>query len=76
MIRRGFSLIEVLISMAILSIGIVGAIRVFPVGLRASQRAELAARATQAGERTRESSTRKTREHFTPGQTTRQQTHR
>ena len=51
----GFSLLEVLIAMAILSIGIVGAFRVFPVGLRASQRAELHSRAVMAAQRTLES---------------------
>jgi len=48
-------LIELVLSLAILSIGIVGAIRVFPVGLRASQRAELSSLATLAAERTLES---------------------
>lgn len=55
MSRRGFSLIEVVLALAILSIGIVGAIRVFPVGLRASHRAGLSSLATLAGERTMES---------------------
>ncbi len=41
--------------MAILSVGIVGAMRVFPVGLRASQRAELNSRAAIAAKRTIES---------------------
>jgi len=50
-----FSLVEVVISIAILSVGLIGAIRVFPVGLRASQRAELLSRATLAAERTVES---------------------
>ena len=53
--RTGFSLIEVVISIAILSIGLVGATRVFPVGLRASQRSELASRATLVAQRTMES---------------------
>jgi hypothetical protein len=48
-------LVEVVISIAILSVGLIGAIRVFPVGLRASQRAELLSRATLAAERTVES---------------------
>ncbi|MBI3087915.1 MAG: prepilin-type N-terminal cleavage/methylation domain-containing protein [Candidatus Omnitrophica bacterium] len=67
--RRGFSLIEVVISMAILSVGIVGAIRVFPVGLRASQRAELASRATLAAERTLESWKLKAWEELSTGET-------
>lgn len=53
--KAGFSLIELIIAMAILSIGLVGAIRIFPVGLRASQRAELVSRATLAAGRTIES---------------------
>ena len=51
----GFSLVEVIMSLAILSIGIVGAMRVFPMGLRASQRSELVSRASLIGERTMES---------------------
>ena len=49
-----FSLIEVIISLAILSVGVFGAMRVFPVGLRASQRSELISRASLVGERTME----------------------
>jgi prepilin-type N-terminal cleavage/methylation domain-containing protein len=45
-----FSLIEVLIAIGILSVGLIGAIRVFPVGLRASHRAELLSRAVLAAE--------------------------
>ena len=41
--------------MAILSVGIVGAMRVFPVGLRASQRAEMSSRAAIVAQRTIES---------------------
>ena len=52
---EGFSLIELVISMAILSVGIVGAMRVFPVGLRASQRAEMNSRAAIVAQRTIES---------------------
>ena len=48
----GFSLVELVISMAILSIGLVGAMRVFPVGLRASQRAEVSSRAAILAQRT------------------------
>ena len=52
---QGFSLIELVISMAILSVGIVVAMRVFPVGLRASQRAEMSSRAAIIAQRTIES---------------------
>ena len=50
-----FSLVELVISMAILSVGLVGAMRVFPVGLRASQRSEVSSRAALIGQRTIES---------------------
>jgi len=50
-----FSLIELMISMAILSIGLVGAMRVFPIGLQASRRAELNSRAAIVAQRTIES---------------------
>jgi len=53
--RRGFSLVEVVISLAILSVGLVGAMRVFPVGLRASHRSELSSRAGIVAQRTVES---------------------
>ena len=49
-----FSLIELVISMAILTIGLVTAMRVFPVGLRASHRAEMSSRAVMAGQRSLE----------------------
>lgn len=52
--RRAFSLVELVISLAILSIGLVGAMRVFPVGLRVSQRAESRSRAVMAAQRTLE----------------------
>ena len=48
----GFSLIEVIISIAILSVGLIGAIRVFPVGLRASQRSALISKGTLVVQRT------------------------
>ena len=51
----GFSLIELVIAMGILSVGLVGAMRVFPIGLRASQRSELSSRAAIAAQRTLES---------------------
>ena len=53
--HSAFSLIELVIAMAILSVGIVGAMRVFPVGLRASQRAEMNSRAAIVAQRTIES---------------------
>jgi len=40
------------VSLAILSVGLVGAVRVFPVGLRASQRSERSSRAAIAAQRT------------------------
>ena len=41
--------------MGILSVGLVGAMRVFPMGLRASQRSEVSSRAAIAAQRTLES---------------------
>ncbi len=52
---KAFSLIELVISLAILSVGLVGAMRVFPVGLRASQRSELRSRAGMVAQRIMES---------------------
>ncbi len=63
----GFSLIEVVIAIGILSIGLVGAIRVFPVGLRASQRASLISRGTLAVQRTLEATKLKSWDELTPG---------
>ncbi|HLD78326.1 MAG TPA: hypothetical protein VJB16_04835, partial [archaeon] len=48
-------MIELIISMAILSVGLFAGIRVFPVGLGASKRAELRRRAAFAAQRTIES---------------------
>ena len=48
---RGFSLVEIVIALAILSVGLVGAMRVFPIGLRASQRSEMNSRATIVAQR-------------------------
>ena len=53
--RWAFSLVELVIALSILAIGLVGAMRVFPVGLRASQRAELISRASLVAGRTMES---------------------
>src|SRR3989338_7878015 len=53
--QTAFSLIELIISMAILSVGLFAGIRVFPVGLGASKRAELRSRAAFAAQRTIES---------------------
>lgn len=54
MTRRAFSLVELVIALAILAVGLVGAMRVFPVGLRVSQRAEARSRAVMAAQRTLE----------------------
>ena len=56
--------------MAILSVGLVGAMRVFPVGLRASQRAETSSRATLAAQRTIESLKLKSWEELAEGEST------
>ena len=48
-------MVELVIAMGILSVGLVGAMRVFPVGLRASQRAEMSSRAAIIAQRTIES---------------------
>ncbi len=56
--------------MAILSVGIVGAMQVFPVGLRASQRSELNSRATLAAQRVIESLKLKTWDQLPDGETT------
>ena len=65
-----FSLIELVISMAIMSVGIIGAIRVFPVGLRASQRAEMSSRATIVAQRTIEFLKLKSWDELAEGETT------
>jgi prepilin-type N-terminal cleavage/methylation domain-containing protein len=66
----GFSLVELIISLAILSVGLVGAMRVFPVGLRASQRAEFSSRAAMAAQRTIESLKLQPWDTLADGQTT------
>ena len=53
--HSAFSLVELVIAMAILGVGLVGSMRVFPVGLRASQRAEMNSRAAIAAQRVIES---------------------
>ena len=70
--RAGFSLVELVISMAILSVGLVGALRVFPVGLRASHRSEMNSRATMVAQRTIESMKLKTWGELADGDTTTQ----
>ena len=65
-----FSLIELVIAMAILSVGLVGAMRVFPLGLRASQRAEVNSRAAIAAQRAIESLKLKPWEELEEGETT------
>ena len=67
-----FSLIELVIAMAILSVGLVGAMRVFPIGLRASQRAEMSSRAAIAAQRTLESLKLKPWDELTDQETTEQ----
>ena len=56
--------------MGILSVGLVGAMRVFPMGLRASQRSELSSRAVIAAQRTLESIKLKPWAELEDGQTT------
>ena len=68
----GFSLVELIIALAILSVGIVGAMRVFPVGLRASRRAELNSRAVMAAQRALESLKLKPGSDLVDGETTEQ----
>ena len=50
--RRAFSLVELVIAMAILSVGLVGSMRIFPVGLQASRRSEMRSRAAIVAHRT------------------------
>ena len=53
--HSAFSLVELVISLGILAVGLVGAMRVFPVGLQASARSEMTSRATMAAQRSIES---------------------
>ena len=48
-------MVELVIALSILGVGLVGAMRVFPAGLRASQRTEQRSRAALAAQRTLES---------------------
>ena len=53
--QSAFSLVELVISLGILSVGLVGAMRVFPIGLQASARSRMSSRATMAAQRILES---------------------
>ena len=66
---RGFSLVEIVIALAILSVGLVGAMRVFPIGLRASQRAEQSNREVIAAQRAIETLKLKSWDELAEGQT-------
>ena len=43
--KKGFTLIEIIMAMAIMAIGIIGVVRLLPVGLRASKSSEIMSRA-------------------------------
>ena len=43
--NKGFTLIEIIMAMAILTVGIIGVVRLIPVGLRASKSSEMMSRA-------------------------------
>ena len=67
--RPGFTLVELIIAVGILAVGLVGAIRVFPVGLRASQRSAQISRATLVAQRTIENLKLKAWDELVPGET-------
>ncbi len=68
--HSAFSLVELIISLGILSVGLVGAMRVFPIGLQASARSEMSSRATMAAQRILESLKLRSCEDLTPETTT------
>ena len=43
--NKGFTLIEIIMAMAIMAVGIIGVVRLLPVGLRASKSSEIMSRA-------------------------------
>ena len=43
--NKGFSLLELIIAIAVLAVGLVGVLQIFPIGLRASQRAGMMTKA-------------------------------
>lgn len=43
--RAGFTVIEIIMAMAILAVGVIGVVRLLPVGLRASRSAEMMSKA-------------------------------
>ncbi|MFA5388481.1 MAG: prepilin-type N-terminal cleavage/methylation domain-containing protein [Candidatus Omnitrophota bacterium] len=44
--KRGFSLLELIIAIAVLAVGLIGVLQIFPIGLRASQRAGMMTKAS------------------------------
>ena len=65
-------MVELVIALAILAVGLVGAMRVFPVGLRASQRSEQSSRAVIAAQRALEMLKLKPWDELAEGETTAQ----